>query len=345
MVLRVVAMACLVVLAAALARGLPPAFAQEGSPKLQLDMNVANNSGPCDPIDDEVSAAVGAHVVVQVCLLDHAELPAPYGFTLEVDYDDGLLSAPKGDTSDNRSVNANPDINDGPGPDALGEGWDCDFLDAERSRPSSQPPPAQANCFAPLGVEDPGQLEADPALLATISFEVAGDGAAFVRATAQTIIAFWQADLRQCESTLECAGGYILAGGAEAPLDAPTAVASTPGGGSSDGTATTGGSGDGTATTGGSGDGTATIGGSGDGTATTGGSDDGTATTDTGNGDGSGASSGSGSGNGDGAAAGADDDSGANNLWWIALIVLIALLAVAGGAYAYLRPKPSQGRD
>ena len=298
-------MACLVVLAAALARGLPPAFAQEGSPKLQLDMNVANNSGPCDPIDDEVSAAVGAHVVVQVCLLDHAELPAPYGFTLEVDYDDGLLSAPKGDTSDNRSVNANPDINDGPGPDALGEGWDCDFLDAERSRPSSQPPPAQANCFAPLGVEDPGQLEADPALLATISFEVAGDGAAFVRATAQTIIAFWQADLRQCESTLECAGGYILAGGAEAPLDAPTAVASTPGGGSGDGTATTG----------------------------------------TGNGNGGGASSGSGNGNGDGAAAGADDDSGANNLWWIALIVLIALLAVAGGAYAYLRPKPSRGRD
>jgi hypothetical protein len=332
MLLRVITLASLVVLAAALVRGAPSAFSQEGHPRLLLDMNVANNSGPCNPIDDEVSAAVGESVAVQVCLLDHAELPAPYGFTLEIDYDDRSVRAPEGETSDNRSIDANPDINDGPGPDGLGEGWDCDFLDSERSRPSSEPPPAQANCFAPLGVEDPGELEADPALLATLSFEVTGEGAAFIAATPQTIVAFWQADLRQCGSTLDCGGGYILSGGATAPPDQPTTAAGTPDrGDGADATPDGDGGSDGQ---GDDGDGDA----NGDGDGGTGDDGDGDGGEDNGSGNGSGDA------DGDGAATDSDDDDGGNNAWWIPLIVAVVLLAVAGGgAYAYLRS--SRGRE
>ena len=162
---------------------------------LHIDADADNGWRPCDPIDETATVAVGATHRVAVCIENY--VPGSIGhFLLHIWYTGDpdvtppttintapTLRCPL--TADPACLNANPDANDGTGPDKLGTGWDC--LPLFGGPPYGSPPPvgdlrdtlhvADAFAWCSEGIASPDQdLSADPGLLATITFTATGAG-------------------------------------------------------------------------------------------------------------------------------------------------------------------------
>ena len=106
---------------------------------LELDMNVTNGSGPCDPVDASAEHRYNDTYQVAVCVTGLTEENPPIGgFTLHVSYDDTLNRAPEvadvgpalddnpdaNETSVDKDEDTVPDAGEYGG-DGLGAGWDC----------------------------------------------------------------------------------------------------------------------------------------------------------------------------------------------------------------------------
>jgi hypothetical protein len=100
------------------------AAAQPAPPSLELDMDVTNGDGPCDPIDTTRAEDIGgASYKIAVCLKNAPSAPDTFNFSLV--YDDSKNTCV---TSGNTNLDSNPDANLGSttfsSPD-LGGVWDC----------------------------------------------------------------------------------------------------------------------------------------------------------------------------------------------------------------------------
>ena len=107
------------------------AKAQESSASLVLDMDPANGSGPCNPVDGGHGISVGDTFQVAVCLTDAPS--APSAFQFEVIYADDVNQCVPTECAGEGCLDGNPDANAGTttwGGTTLGTGWDCNVMNA-----------------------------------------------------------------------------------------------------------------------------------------------------------------------------------------------------------------------
>jgi uncharacterized surface anchored protein len=105
-----------------------------GSLRLEIDADITNGSGPCDPVDSVTAVDVGEDYRAAICV---SGLTQPLAaFQLDVKYDDTLsvvpeIACPAGDCLDD-----NPDANAGSTTwgGGLGSGWDCNIMDLVEPR-------------------------------------------------------------------------------------------------------------------------------------------------------------------------------------------------------------------
>jgi uncharacterized repeat protein (TIGR01451 family) len=141
----------------------------------------------CNPIDSTATVTLGSTNLVGICmdewtadgnsgLIESLELDITNNAALNFapDPQGSEEAVPPGNCgpSDTDCVNDNPNFNDGTGVDNVGSGWSCTGFGL--APPRSQVLPIHLVCAAPIG--GTGQLTADPALLATITFNAVGTG-------------------------------------------------------------------------------------------------------------------------------------------------------------------------
>jgi hypothetical protein len=155
-----------------------PLGTQQGDFELAIDANPDNGNGPCDPIDSEADADVGAVHRVAVCILNQPE--PPYAFLTRVVYNGQLNRAPE-KTHVLPMLDDNPDANAGEttfSSPNLGERWDCSGLGIYP--PAGDDPyttdknDAVLACHADLRNPDTTLTQSGP--LEVITFEVIGQG-------------------------------------------------------------------------------------------------------------------------------------------------------------------------
>jgi len=147
---------------------------------LELDMNVTNGSGPCDPVDASAEHGNNDTYKVAVCVTGLREKFPVRGFSLDVVYDDTLNRAPEvADLAP--ALDDNPDANAGATrwptniSDGLGSDWDCV---GEDDYPTGDNDPATGlnhgdawiDCFSLDGPWTLGDTET-AGVLAMITFE------------------------------------------------------------------------------------------------------------------------------------------------------------------------------
>lgn len=151
---------------------------QQGDFELAIDANVENGNGPCDPIDSEADANVGAVHRVAVCILNPPEPPS--AFLARVVYDGQLNRAPEKAhvlpmLDDNPDANAGETTFSSPN---LGERWDCSGLGiyppAGDDPYTSDKNDAVLACHADLRDPDMTLVQGGP--LEVITFDVIGRG-------------------------------------------------------------------------------------------------------------------------------------------------------------------------
>jgi len=139
---------------------------------------VENGNGPCDPIDSEADANVGAVHRVAVCILNPPEPPS--AFLARVVYDGQLNVAPEVPDllpclDDNPDANAGATTFSSPN---LGERWDCSGMGIYPPRGDDEYTPdkhdAVLACHADLRNPDATLVQGGP--LEVITFDVIGRG-------------------------------------------------------------------------------------------------------------------------------------------------------------------------
>jgi hypothetical protein len=151
---------------------------QQGAFELAIDADVENGNGPCDPIDNEADANVGAVHRVAVCLLNPPE--PPFGFFTRVIYDGQLSVAPEVPVT-SPALDDNPDANAGAttfSSPNLGEGWDCSgmgiYPPAGDDPYTPEKNDAVLACHADLRNPDTTLVDGGP--LEVITFNAIGQG-------------------------------------------------------------------------------------------------------------------------------------------------------------------------
>ncbi|MEX2225849.1 MAG: thrombospondin type 3 repeat-containing protein [Dehalococcoidia bacterium] len=161
--------------------------ARAGAPPLELslDADPANGSGPCDPIDATTTVPLNTTHTVAVCLSNYfTDFGSPNAFDARVSYTT-LNTAPEvADAAP--ALNDNPNANDGAGPNSLGTSWDCTSFG--QSFPKGDNPNTVGTRDATIFCNGGSlELEAEPGLLATITFQSGNtngiDSLAFISGT------------------------------------------------------------------------------------------------------------------------------------------------------------------
>jgi hypothetical protein len=197
-----------------------PAVRSPGTWALEIDTDITNGNGPCDPVDPQRTVAPNTEVQVGLCQWD-----PPAGITtvtLSVGYSGPITSANV--ASDlNFDLDANPDWNE----DGLGgaDRWDCNALDAQASAPRGSPSPATITCDTRARTPEP---VGSPALLAVLTLRSTNEiGTAqldwhsqFPRATA--ILARFTEGF--CHDNMQCLGATITVEG-DVDQETPEATA------------------------------------------------------------------------------------------------------------------------
>jgi hypothetical protein len=210
---------------------------QQGDFELAIDANVENGNGPCDPIDSEADANVGAVHRVAVCLLN---TPQPvFAFLSRVVYDGQLNRAPEVPhllpcLDDNPDANAGETTFSSPN---LGERWDCSGMGIYPPRGDDEYTPdkhdAVLACHADLRNPDATLVQGGP--LEVITFEVVGRGDDRIEFDPQTGIGGATGTIGTCgevpTQTIPCHGAVIHKRGEGPPATPPpeaSAAAPTP---------------------------------------------------------------------------------------------------------------------
>jgi hypothetical protein len=179
------------------------------NPRLSIDADPTNGSGPCDPIDDRRSVGEGEEFNIAVCL-EGTESAVVAGLitalTLDLSFGSQLEGVKRSDTSD-VALNGNPDLNEGS--HLGGTDWDCNVLDDDVSLPRPVPSPALLVCNT-VDVQ-PNQLAAGTAVLASFALRVRDGGDARLDFADRTSILF---DVLEgvCGDRMDCEGATIDAG-------------------------------------------------------------------------------------------------------------------------------------
>jgi hypothetical protein len=143
---------------------------------LAIDADIGNGNRPCDPIDPEATVGVGWEHTVGLCLVNNPGASNPAAaidaLELEIIYDSGLNAGVVDAGMSPDYLDANPDANDGSGSTKLGTGWTCDPVPGVTT-PPTMGPPAYIICSTLVGTRE---LTAEPGLLATLTFDVVGQG-------------------------------------------------------------------------------------------------------------------------------------------------------------------------
>ncbi|MEX2225842.1 MAG: hypothetical protein WEB52_05260 [Dehalococcoidia bacterium] len=189
---------------------------------LSIDANPGNGTRPCDPIDPTSSVALSTSHSVAVCLDNYLQTQgSPNAFDARVQYSAINIAPEAPDVAP--ALNDNPNANDGAGPNSLGPGWDCTAFG--QSFPKGDNPNTAGVLDATIFCNGATlELTAEPGLLATIDFQSTStsgtDILSFLAGT--NIYAF------DCGTVdLTCTGATITKG---AGGTAPTATStSTPG--------------------------------------------------------------------------------------------------------------------
>jgi hypothetical protein len=130
---------------------------------LSIDADPSNGNGPCNPIDNSRQAVRGDVYDVAICT-ENMPPPTSLDLTLRHDHTKSTRTPNPGNSPDH--LDGNPDINEGPGPGAVGSGWQCGPADIE---PSS----GEANISCAAGTSE---LISSPGLLALVEFTSNGTG-------------------------------------------------------------------------------------------------------------------------------------------------------------------------
>ncbi len=101
-----------------------------GTPRIEIDMDPTNGTGPCNPVDATVHHQTGDTYSVAICLTDVSSPPAALQF--ELLYDDTLNEClpVECSPSDGHCRDSSPDLNAGAtvfSSPSLGTGWECEL--------------------------------------------------------------------------------------------------------------------------------------------------------------------------------------------------------------------------
>jgi uncharacterized repeat protein (TIGR01451 family) len=200
-----------------------------GAAHLEVDSNVNDGLGPCDPVTASQTVLGGTTgIVVAVCMSDTDQAPieqatfdgAPAGAggddcmvspcrqltaaTLNIDYDDTFVTAP--DVADDLvlDLNANPDWQEGA--ETGGTNWDCNGLNNATSDPEGSPSPATITCNT--ADAEPNFLPTPFSVLALVTFDAVGAGTSSIDLTDLTNFLSGATELT-CDGNLTCIDGEI----------------------------------------------------------------------------------------------------------------------------------------
>jgi hypothetical protein len=200
---------------------------------------VENGNGPCDPIDSEADANVGAVHRVAVCILNPPEPPS--SFLTRVVYNGQLNRAPEMQhvlpcLDDNPDANAGATTFSSPN---LGERWDCSGMSIYPPRGDDEyttdKNDAVLACHADLRNPDTTLVQGGP--LEVITFQVVGRGDDHIEFDPQTGIGGAAGTIGTCgevpTQTIPCHGAVIHKQGESPPptplpVLSPTAPTPTP---------------------------------------------------------------------------------------------------------------------
>jgi hypothetical protein len=205
----------------------------ESVTSLRLDMDTSNGNGVCDPIDQTVSANLGAGTVrVGVCLLNPLGAQPVAAYSYRVTYNDTIIVAPE--VADlTPSLDDNPDANVGSTtftstkyPNHLGENWTCDGGVGAHPKGDDNALTGAANGEAFSGgcnsAAGPNTLLAGP--LGVITFDAIAAGQDTLAFGPASVIADDLSEIGSCnqpgEIPIDCIGGTVTVGGA-CPLGVP----------------------------------------------------------------------------------------------------------------------------
>lgn len=199
---------------------------------IQLDMNPDNGSGPCNPIDDSVTVGEGSEYKVAICLTGADN--APNSFEAHIDHTDSVDQCVPLDCPDKYCLDGNPDANAGVTTfgTSLGDGWDCDVVDAAPATCKDNNGWISIACIAAM---NPGTLPVGPNVsspVALISFKAVSQGTDQLSISSATAADWDTSPIFECErDTGSCRGGSVVVGppGPESPTPEETQVpAGTP---------------------------------------------------------------------------------------------------------------------
>jgi hypothetical protein len=204
---------------------------QQGDFELAIDANVENGNGPCDPIDSEADANVGATHRVAVCILNPPEPPS--SFLTRVVYNGQLNKAPESLPHVLPCLDDNPDANAGAttfSSPSLGERWDCCGMGIYPPRGDDEYTPdkndAVLACYADLRNPDATLVQGGP--LEVITFEVVGGGDDRIEFDPTTAIGGATGTIGTCgevpTQTIPCHGAVIHKQGEAPPATPPPAA-------------------------------------------------------------------------------------------------------------------------
>lgn len=193
----------------------------QGGPSVALDMNIDNGSGPCNPIDDTVSAEKGSEYKVAVCLTGVTSPPAAIEMSLTSDK--SLSQCVPVECTDKDCLDGNPDANAGTTTwgTSLGANWDCSVMDIN-------PPTCDLNGQVHLEcmTMGDGTLPVGPevsAPVAVISFKATAEGTDTISVDSATFFSSDVSSILSCPDPSLCPTGSVTI----TAVGAPTATAAS----------------------------------------------------------------------------------------------------------------------
>jgi hypothetical protein len=195
-------------------------------PRVELDLNTTNGSGPCSVIDATRALGVGATFDVAVCVRSGPVSVAHYRFA--VTYDDTILHASEVANA-GTALNDNPDANAGSttfSSPSLGGGWDCSgggvgVYPVADTNPASGPGNGRAFSGSCASASGPNTLTVGP--LAVIHFSVIGTGASGLALSEVQVTNDALEEVGSCVPVVDvpmpCSGGTFTGGPCPAGTD------------------------------------------------------------------------------------------------------------------------------
>jgi len=155
-----------------------PTRASAATAQLQMDFNLADGTGPCNPVTAASPVLVGANFQVGLCLTNYGDAPIGGVLTqvvLGVKYPAALITAPNVASDHNLDLDSNPDWNQAGSTPSVGATWDCNQLNHDAAAPKGNPTPAWIVC-ATSNSQAATLNGTNPALLATLTFHADAAG-------------------------------------------------------------------------------------------------------------------------------------------------------------------------